>query len=76
MNTCLSYKAVGPSPFPPSFFFSVRGLTKNLTDVPNPLGQLKFREHKTKGLENLPQAFVDLLHGKNEGKAVVVVAED
>lgn len=39
-------------------------------------GKLRFREHRIAGLENLAQGFVDLLQGKNEGKSVVVVAED
>ncbi|RKP15186.1 NADP-dependent leukotriene B4 12-hydroxydehydrogenase [Piptocephalis cylindrospora] len=38
-------------------------------------GKFKFRENITEGVENAPQAFVDLLNGKNFGKAVVKVAE-
>lgn len=38
--------------------------------------KLKFREDKTIGLENLAQALVDVLKGDNQGKGVVVVAED
>ncbi|KFI12864.1 NADP-dependent oxidoreductase [Vibrio coralliilyticus] len=36
-------------------------------------GQLKFRETVTEGLENAPQAFVDLLEGKHFGKQLVRV---
>ena len=34
-------------------------------------GKLKFRETITNGFENMPQAFIDMLNGKNTGKAVV-----
>jgi NADPH-dependent curcumin reductase CurA len=37
---------------------------------------LKWKEHKTYGLENLAEAFVGLLKGQNDGKAIIVVAED
>uniref|UniRef100_A0A3P9N905 Prostaglandin reductase 1 n=1 Tax=Poecilia reticulata TaxID=8081 RepID=A0A3P9N905_POERE len=36
-------------------------------------GKLKFREHVTKGFENMPAAFMGLLRGDNIGKAVVAV---
>lgn len=39
-------------------------------------GKLKYRETKTSGLENAPQTMIDMLKGKNFGKAVVVVATD
>lgn len=34
-------------------------------------GKLKYRETITYGFENLPQAFIDMLRGKNTGKAIV-----
>ncbi|CAD7078562.1 unnamed protein product [Hermetia illucens] len=34
-------------------------------------GKVKYRETATKGFENMPQAFMDMLKGKNLGKAVV-----
>lgn len=37
-------------------------------------GEYKFREHIINGLEGIPQGFVDMLDGKNEGKVVVRVA--
>lgn len=36
-------------------------------------GKLKYRETITEGFENMPQAFIDMLQGKNFGKAVVKV---
>lgn len=39
-------------------------------------GKLKYKEDKTYGLENLADALLNMLHGKNKGKAIVVVAED
>ena len=38
--------------------------------------KLKWKEHKTYGLENLAEGFVSLLKGQNDGKAVIVVAEE
>jgi len=38
--------------------------------------KLKWKEHRTSGLENLPEGLVSLLRGQNDGKAVIVVAED
>jgi len=38
-------------------------------------GKLKYRESVTVGIENLPKAFVDMLQGKNFGKAVVKIAD-
>lgn len=34
-------------------------------------GKLKYFETITDGFANIPQAFIDMLHGKNTGKAVV-----
>lgn len=38
-------------------------------------GSLHFREHVVDGLENAPDAFIDLLRGHNFGKLVIRVAE-
>jgi NADPH-dependent curcumin reductase CurA len=37
-------------------------------------GQIKYQEDITEGLENAPQAFMDLLTGGNTGKAIVKVS--
>jgi NADPH-dependent curcumin reductase CurA len=34
-------------------------------------GKLRYREHMTNGLENTPRAFIDMLSGRNFGKAIV-----
>lgn len=36
-------------------------------------GKIKYQETVTDGFENMPQAFIDMLRGKNFGKAVVKV---
>lgn len=36
-------------------------------------GQIKYKETVTNGFENMPQAFIDVLRGKNFGKAIVKV---
>lgn len=36
-------------------------------------GKIKYHETITRGFENQPQAFIEMLRGKNSGKAVVVV---
>ena len=38
-------------------------------------GQIKYREHMVDGIENAPQALIDLLDGKNFGKMVIKVNE-
>jgi NADPH-dependent curcumin reductase CurA len=38
-------------------------------------GKMKYRETVTDGIENAPKAFVDMLEGRNLGKAVVKVAD-
>jgi NADPH-dependent curcumin reductase len=38
-------------------------------------GKIKYREHIAHGIESAPQAFLDLLAGRNFGKAVVALAE-
>jgi NADPH-dependent curcumin reductase CurA len=38
-------------------------------------GKLKYRESLTEGIENAPKALVEMLQGKNFGKAVVKVAD-
>jgi len=39
-------------------------------------GKLKYRESVAEGIENAPQAFIDMLAGKNFGKQVVRLADD
>jgi len=39
-------------------------------------GKLKYRESIAEGIENAPQAFIDMLQGKNFGKQVVRLADD
>jgi hypothetical protein len=39
-------------------------------------GAIVFREHITEGFENTPQAFIDMLDGRNFGKAIVRVATE
>lgn len=36
-------------------------------------GKIKYHETITEGFENTPQAFIEMLRGKNFGKAVVKV---
>ncbi|XP_037045199.1 prostaglandin reductase 1-like [Bradysia coprophila] len=36
-------------------------------------GKIKYKETITEGFENMPQAFIDVLRGKNFGKAIVKV---
>jgi len=38
-------------------------------------GKLKCKEYHTKGIENAPQALLDVLKGQNFGKSIVIVAE-
>ncbi len=38
-------------------------------------GEIKYREHLVRGLENAPAAFNDLLEGRNFGKMVIKVAD-
>lgn len=38
-------------------------------------GKVKYKEHVTEGMENLPAAFVGMMKGENVGKAVVHVAD-
>jgi NADPH-dependent curcumin reductase CurA len=39
-------------------------------------GKVKFREDIVSGMENAPEAFIGLLHGKNFGKLVIQVAKE
>jgi NADPH-dependent curcumin reductase CurA len=39
-------------------------------------GDIKYTEHITRGLENVGQAILDVQIGRNEGKSVVIVADD
>ena len=38
-------------------------------------GKLKYRESITEGIENAPQAFIDLLKGRNTGKQIVQLSD-
>jgi hypothetical protein len=37
-------------------------------------GKLKYRETVAEGIENAPQAFIDLLQGANTGKQIVALS--
>jgi NADPH-dependent curcumin reductase CurA len=37
-------------------------------------GRIRYREDITEGLENAPEAFIDMLEGRNFGMALVRVA--
>lgn len=50
---------------------SSEGISKNLQWLKE--GKLQYRETVTKGFENMFNAFVDMLQGKNIGKAIVQV---
>ncbi len=39
-------------------------------------GEIKYKEHLVKGLENTGQALLDVLRGNNFGKSVIVVSEE
>jgi hypothetical protein len=39
-------------------------------------GKLKYRETVTKGIENAPSAFIDMLKGRNVGKQIVQLADE
>ena len=39
-------------------------------------GEIKYKEHRVKGLENAGQAILNVQSGKNTGKMVVVVADE
>lgn len=47
-----------------------KGIEQNLKWIKE--GKLKYRETVTEGIENMPKAFIEMLRGKNFGKAVVV----
>lgn len=49
----------------------MEGITENLKWIQ--AGKIKFHETFTEGFENLPQAFIEVLQGKNIGKAIVKV---
>jgi NADPH-dependent curcumin reductase CurA len=39
-------------------------------------GKLKYRETVTKGIENAPSAFIDMLKGRNIGKQIVKLGDE
>jgi hypothetical protein len=39
-------------------------------------GRLKYRESVTRGIENAPSAFIDMLQGENVGKQIVQLADE
>jgi NADPH-dependent curcumin reductase CurA len=39
-------------------------------------GKLKYFERVAEGLENAPQAFIEMLQGKNVGKQIVKLSEE
>jgi prostaglandin reductase 1 len=49
----------------------LEGITEMLKWIND--GKIKYRETVTEGFENIPQAFIDMLRGKNFGKAIVKV---
>ena len=51
----------------PAFLSEVSGYIRD--------GQVKYREHITEGIENGPQAFIDMLGGGNFGKTLVKIAD-
>jgi len=57
----------GPPTYPATAFQTFRKLLEE--------GRLLAKDHVTEGIENLPQAFVYMLNGKNFGKAVVKIAD-
>jgi NADPH-dependent curcumin reductase CurA len=38
-------------------------------------GKIKYREHVVQGLESAPEAFLDMLAGRNFGKVVVALEQ-
>ena len=39
-------------------------------------GEIKYKEHIVRGLENAGQGLVDVLKGANFGKSVIIVADE
>ena len=39
-------------------------------------GEIKYKEHTIRGLENAGEGILDVQSGKNFGKCVIVVADD
>jgi len=38
-------------------------------------GKLKYKEHVSQGLENAIDSFIDMMEGKNFGKAMIQVSD-
>lgn len=49
----------------------MEGILQNIKWIQE--GKIKYRETISEGFENMPQAFIDVLRGKNYGKSVVKV---
>lgn len=49
----------------------IEGIEENLKWLKE--GKIKYEETVTEGFENMPVAFIEMLQGKNTGKAIVKV---
>lgn len=56
-----------------SFYLYLIGFSVPIVNDPFNQGKIKIKETYTDGFENMPIAFIDMLQGKNTGKAIVRV---